>query len=379
MNFPKRVLASFALLSIISVLILTLYYLNIGPNRQHNGCIAAKEWWGNDSNLYSLENPRWLSELRMGIKQHGTVATPFFNNTNYTSYPLDIDMMKLVREYREGSQNASLQKINEYPYRFLTKPEVRCTKSTKLLLVIKSSPENRKSRQTLRDTWGNEERIFGIKRVFVLARTKTFYKDVEQEIKTHGDILQIDYEDSYYMNTWKTRGALLWAGYSCQESDYVLLADDDYYVATDLLLQQLEITGSCNESLYMGWVNPRSFPFRTKSSKWYISTTDYPYKIYPPFVSAGSIVMSMKFVMDFIIASQYTKHIIFDDVFLAIVANKLGVVPLSNNLFYTGKVEYWNDEFWNTLTAHGYRPSDLKNAWQCHILLKKNGLGKPLI
>ncbi|XP_069139301.1 beta-1,3-galactosyltransferase brn-like [Argopecten irradians] len=282
-------------------------------------------------------------------------------------------MVKLVKYYRKGLQYASARKINEYPYSFTTKPEVTCLNSTKLLILIKSAPRNREKRQAIRETWGNEDLISGFKRVFVLGKSRTDDVNIEQETQTYGDILQLDYYDSYYMNTWKTRGALIWAS-SSKECDYVMLVDDDYYVATDLLIQQLELTGTGNETLYMGWVNPRSYPFRWKGSKWYVSPTDYPYNIYPPFVSAGSIVMSMKFITDFVIASQFTKHIKFDDVFLAIVANKLGVAPINNRLFYTGKVDYWDTQFWTTLTAHGYNPTELRNAWQCHRRLKTNGL-----
>ncbi|XP_033756129.1 lactosylceramide 1,3-N-acetyl-beta-D-glucosaminyltransferase B-like [Pecten maximus] len=181
-------------------------------------------------------------------------------------------MVKLVRNIREELLYQSPKKINVYPYSFITKPEVTCTNSTKLLIVVKSAPRNRKIRQVIRDTWANEERIYGIKRVFVLGKTNRGVKDVEEEIKIHRDILQIDYGDSYYMNTWKTRGALIWAGNSCQQSDYVMLVDDDYYVATDLLVQQLEVTGNVNEYLYMGWVNPRSYPFRSKGMEKYNGT-----------------------------------------------------------------------------------------------------------
>ncbi|XP_021355597.1 beta-1,3-galactosyltransferase brn-like [Mizuhopecten yessoensis] len=233
-----------------------MFYLNIGPSVQPNGCIAAEALSGFNSTLYSLENPRWRSELQ--IEQQVKVAIPFYNNPNYTSYPLNIDMRKFVRNHREGSQYTTPKMINVYPYMFITKPEVTCTNSTKLLFVIKSAPKNKRARQAIRDTWANEESVFGIKRVFVLGRTKVYHNDVEQEIKTHKDILLIDYEDSYYMNTWKLRGALIWAGNSCTECDYVMLVDDDYYVATDLLLQQLEMTGNSNESLYMGW--EREYP-----------------------------------------------------------------------------------------------------------------------
>lgn len=311
-----------------------------------------------------------------GFHSNVTVATPFFNNSKYTSYPLNIDMVNLVKTYKSGSQNSSSERINVYPYQFSTEPEVECKNDTRLLLLIKSAPGYTTRRNAIRETWGNEKYTPGIRRVFAMGNSRTHYRDVQNEIQIYKDILVINYTDSYYMNTWKARGALIWAGQKCSGTNHVILADDDYYVATDMLLQQLELIGSGNKPLFMGWVNPRSFPFRVKSSKWYISLSDYPYDIYPPFISAGSIVMSMDFVVDFIVASEYTKHFIFDDVFLAIVANKLGVAPLDNKFFYTGQVSYSDPRFWNTLTAHGYGlPSELRRAWKCHTLLKRYGRG----
>jgi hypothetical protein len=59
-----------------------------------------------------------------------------------------------------------------------------------------------------------------------------------------------------------------------------------------------------------------------------VSLSDYPFDKYPTFINAGAYLLSMEVLLDFHIAMMYTKLYIYDDVFLSIVAKKLGILPV---------------------------------------------------
>jgi len=49
---------------------------------------------------------------------------------------------------------------------------------------------------------------------------------------------------------------------------------------------------------------------------------------------AAAVLMSKAVVQDFYFASYYTQHFRFDDIFLAILAHKMKITPLSSNYFH---------------------------------------------
>ncbi|RUS70546.1 hypothetical protein EGW08_021689, partial [Elysia chlorotica] len=107
-------------------------------------------------------------------------------------------------------------------------------------LSVASDAERRHS---VRSTWGSVAKTqtwphafinAGFQLLFVLARpTATVKRDragsgdlewrqVEQEAATHGDILFIDMQDSYFNLTLKLMSALQWVSYHCATVKFVL-------------------------------------------------------------------------------------------------------------------------------------------------------------
>ncbi|OWF49499.1 beta-1,3-galactosyltransferase 5-like [Mizuhopecten yessoensis] len=325
--------------------------------------------------IYSKENTKWLEILEKSLYQPGKESLNVFNET----YPLNMNMRELVNTYKNGGYVSPL-KVNEYPFRFLWNPTKVCENGQKvfLLFIIKSAIRHFDRRQAIRQTWANQELYnrFGIRRLFLtgIMRGQTrFHESLRDEIIYYGDTLQIDFVDMYYNNTWKTRGGIKWAVNECKQAEYVMLVDDDFYVASDLLVQLLHTAGRSRD-FYMGWMNGNPFPVRNMRDKWFVSKRDFPYPVYPDFINAGAIVMSMDFVVDLHIASQYTNHFKFDDVFVGIVASKLKVTPVSCNIFTMVKILFTADRFWKTLVSHEYKPKELLQAWKCHVLISKHGL-----
>jgi hypothetical protein len=65
----------------------------------------------------------------------------------------------------------------------------------------------------------------------------------------------------------------------------------------------------------------------------YISEEQYPFDMFPTFLSGGAILTHISVVRRLHIAFSYVKIIDLDDVYVAIVAHKLNITLLNNKRF----------------------------------------------
>lgn len=300
---------------------------------------------------------------------------PVLNPPDFNRYPIDLSLMDIVRNCNHSDSNCHLviKPINAYPYTYLrTPPETMCANSVFILFMIKSSPDNFERRQAIRHTWTNQSYFddTSVRHVFLLAipTNYTTKKRVTKEIRRYQDIVQMTFTDEYYNNTYKTVGGINWAAKFCSSAQFVMLVDDDYYVATDNLITYLHsVPDYFLPTLFAGTLCDRCQPQRyPPTGKWYLSDHDYPYHLLPPFIHAGFVVMSMEYVKYIHIGIPFIKNFIFDDVFLGLVAAKLGVTPLNNPLVLNRKEQF--SQFKNVIAAHGFGdPSELRQAWSSHV------------
>lgn len=115
--------------------------------------------------------------------------------------------------------------------------------------------------------------------------------------------------------------------------------------------------------LFSGYVF-MSAPHRHRSSRWYITLAEYPYHMWPPYVTAGAYVLSREALFDMYYASLYTKHFRFDDIYLGIVAKKVDIEPYHCTQFHYYKKEYNVFSYRHVVASHGYDdPSELLKVW----------------
>lgn len=115
--------------------------------------------------------------------------------------------------------------------------------------------------------------------------------------------------------------------------------------------------------LFAGYVFV-SAPHRHKTSKWYVSLKEYPYHMWPPYVTAGAYIVSREALLDLYYASMYTKHFKFDDVFLGLVAKKADIEPFHCPEFHFYKKEYTRYNYKYVISSHGYDdPDELLQVW----------------
>ncbi|XP_069136477.1 beta-1,3-galactosyltransferase brn-like [Argopecten irradians] len=304
--------------------------------------------------------------------------------TNF-SYPLEVDMVKLVSDYKKGYIIRE-EVINPFPYGFirnpshkckLTEPELQIQKHVHVLFMVKSAFDNRRYRDAIRRTWGREGYLmhFNIKTVFTVGvpKDRRMIAKIKSESDLTKDIVQVDHIDTYFNNTLKMMAEFKWVVEFCQNAKFVVLIDDDYFVSPESLIGMLEYSRDVRKTklLYMGNKISKSKPRRERWSKWYVSYSEYPFDLYPDFINAGTIIMSMDFVIDAQIAMRYTKVFRLDDIFLSIVAKKLEVSAVGSKRVFSRNVMPWdrlNFEF--LATAHHYKPSDIRWLWRRHGRMK---------
>lgn len=311
-----------------------------------------------------------------------------------------------------------------------------------LLIVVKSKIDNFERRTAIRNSWGFEKRFSDvlIRTVFSLGidqkthdgEPSALQKLVDVEADRFGDIVQFNFIDAYFNNTLKTVNNMRWCKEFCIRSKFFLFVDDDFYVSIKNVLSFLRnpvdypeyleeykeqlrklnqrriLTANGSSSiaasssrnllnlnmelpagvkLFSGFVF-NSAPHRHKSSKWYVSLEEYPYDMWPSYVTAGSFVMSREALSEMYCASMYTKHFRwelvrvngnwrdgdnrkivfsfrFDDIFLGIVAMKARIQPLHSEEFYFYKATYNGPASYRyVLASHGYdNPDEMVKVW----------------
>ena len=90
-------------------------------------------------------------------------------------------------------------------------PPDKCADPVFLLLVIKSSPSNYERRELVRRTWGRERQILGVqlRRLFLVGtdsnplEARKVNRLLAMEARTHEDILQWDFYDTFFNLTLK--------------------------------------------------------------------------------------------------------------------------------------------------------------------------------
>jgi len=292
----------------------------------------------------------------------------------------------------------------------------------RLVILVKSAMKNEERRNAIRSTWGYEQRFSDviIRTVFILgvAPDIELQEKINAEQVKNLDIVQANFVDTYFNNTIKTMMGIKWVVSQCPKANFYLLADDDYYISVKNILkfirnpanypeyieeaeemmrqiarkltstrkyspkfhhmldengqivsvnqtrqrrQILEINLAEDARLFSGFVF-KSAPHRHQTSKWYISLEEYPWHMWPTYVTAGAFVLSHEALFDIYYTSLYTKHFRFDDIYLGIVAMKAHIEPLHSEEFYFQRANVPEHKY--LLASHGYGdPDELIRLW----------------
>ena len=133
-----------------------------------------------------------------------------------------------------------------------------------------------------------------------------------------------------------------------------------------LLIEYLatKVTKSLYNTFYGGFVYFRQTPVRDKKNIWYITENEYPYELYPPFVSGSFYILSSKTVKLFYKTSKRIRLFKFDDVYLGILAYSLNITPIMIDRIYFYKINYDQKNYTNeVISVHKILGKELLDKW----------------
>lgn len=279
------------------------------------------------------------------------------------------------------STNNSLQmemgvggRLSAQPYPYILNEPFKCRDSTPFLILLITVERGKvDARNAIRQTWGNESTAqgLGLVRLFLLGTgkyTDTFQQsNIEDESRVYHDIIQQDYQDTYYNLTIKTLMGMYWVATYCPHASYVMKTDSDMFVNTEYLIQKLlkpELPPK--QKYFTGFLMRGYSPNRNKDSKWYMSPELYPSERYPTFCSGTGYVFSGDLAELIYQASLSIRRLNLEDVYVGICLAKLRIDPVpppNEFLFNHWRVSYSICKYSHLITSHQFPPNDLIKFW----------------
>ncbi|XP_076859265.1 beta-1,3-galactosyltransferase 9 [Brachyhypopomus gauderio] len=244
-----------------------------------------------------------------------------------------------------------------------------------LITMVISAPANRKARQAIRDTWGGEVQVRGhrVITLFMLGQPSdpVLAKELVEESRERGDLVQGRFLDSYANLTLKTLSMLAWARRFCPQAHFLAKVDDDVMFNPSALLHYLVLYGATPESeladLYLGRVHMRVSPNRNPASKHFLSEAAFGGAAFPDYCSGTAYVLSRPSVLKLSLAAaavHLPKPLPPEDVFMGLCAQTVGIKPNHSPFFSGGPpVPYGRCCYQAMVSVHHTKPEEMLRYW----------------
>ncbi|XP_071167441.1 beta-1,3-galactosyltransferase 5-like [Mytilus edulis] len=291
-----------------------------------------------------------------------TIKTVSTLQTLHTSMPKTFELNQTDKQHectRCFSESIHLIIDNEE----ICKPS---NESIDILIMITSSPQNKLSRNAMRDTWlrHTKNNKGNIRYVFLLGESP-MTKELEEENLQTMDIILGSFKDAYNNLTYKTLMSFQWATKRCQNAQFVMKTDDDVYVHIPGLKRVIKENANALQNAVGGRCQRVASPVRDKRSKWYVSFESYPEKTYPGYCSGTGYVTSLNVITKIVEISKSVPFFHLEDVFVALCIKKLGLRlhPLGGFMLAYDFVHCKNNDN-KLVTIHQVSVSMLRRIWE---------------
>ncbi|XP_033760947.1 uncharacterized protein LOC117342795 [Pecten maximus] len=289
------------------------------------------------------------------------------------SYPSYVNLSSMVADaIRKNLTYIQNPPANYHPYKYMNMP-VNCRLPTnndstkRILVLVKSYVGNVEMRVAIRSLWEKVKDPY-MSLVFMLGE---YPKDnsgrrwpIDRENRIYKDIIQENFVDSYFNNTIKTIMGFNWAVRQCPQADMLLFHDDDYHVKyTNLSIHLRKVLSVNKTNIYSGSLAVNARPYRNRGERWYVTVSQYPFDVFPPYIGGGAYVVSADVAKKFHMAFPHVKYLNFDDVYLGIVAKKININPTSDKVLDT--------LFFGALAKECSHKADELFRGQCPLASKK--------
>lgn len=264
-----------------------------------------------------------------------------------------------------------------------------------LFMAIKSQVGNFENRQAIRETWGRSGLVRGeasqkqglVRTVFLLGRQDSStgpHPDLrnllELENQQYADILQWDFQDTFFNLTLKDLLFWRWLQQHCPDAAFVFKGDDDVFVRTDALMDFLHkrwdehnlLKVYTNQSdaaleLFVGDVIVNAMPNREPTTKYYIPESFYK-GTYPPYAGGGGVVYSSSLALRLMEVSEKVRLFPIDDVYLGMCLHRLGLSPSHHPGFLTFDLPESDRgnpcAYRSVLLVHRRSPKEMLTLWK---------------
>lgn len=358
----------------------------------------TKALWNNlqqavDHHFNPILHPKKAKRLLRNSSFYDFLLKQSFSEvTSYGTMMEDFDKLpELLQEFVRYMQR------RDYPV--LLQPGRGCGAQGKgkqepplLLFAIKTTPANFNNRQAIRQTWGQVGWVAGqkingsggdnaggcVRRVFLLGRQNTKEQAVDAsqllrlESNRYGDILQWDFEDTFFNLTLKD--VLFWSWFSrfCGQTHFVFKGDDDVFVNTPKLMTYLQIqlqkprVKNNMHEFMLGEVIEAASPNRVNMSKYFIPDSFYKGS-YPTYAGGGGVVYSGQLARRLHSMSKRVHLFPIDDVYVGICMVRLNALPVHHPAFLT--FDFPKDElkdpclYHTALVVHKRSPEQVVQLW----------------
>ncbi|KAK3787739.1 hypothetical protein RRG08_013227 [Elysia crispata] len=114
---------------------------------------------------------------------------------------------------------------------------------------------------------------------------------LQHEASTHGDLLYLNMQDSYFNLTLKLISAFQWVREHCTTIKFVLKVDSDTFVNVPLLLDLLMLNEKRLKYSVLGTIYTHDRTVH-RSGKWAVNDSQYPPPVYPVYASGCNYALS---------------------------------------------------------------------------------------
>lgn len=265
--------------------------------------------------------------------------------------------------------------ISPHSYAYVINQPSFCYNRTNLLLIflVPVAPHQYAQREAVRKTWGAPGK--DTLTLFFLGTPEDHVKRVEIqnmieiESQKHGDIIQIDFIDSYQNLTIKTLMMMNWLDAHCPNTRYAMKVDADIFVNIFYLKDYLKFRPK--RGFITGSVIKDGKPKRNGNNKWQLTKAQYPEEGFPTYVSGAGYVFSWDLAGRVTWAARYVKMVHLEDVYVGLCLKILDVqpeyaysLPFMRNLFEVRNLEYERCKFAKLIIVNGFSASKLVEAWE---------------
>jgi hypothetical protein len=242
-----------------------------------------------------------------------------------------------------------------------------------LFVFVISKCSSFNTRNMIRSSWANRREFEKLNVLFVLGTSQfeMVNKEIEAEAKTHGDILQGDFIDSYRNLSFKSLAAWSWTSENCMSSRHFLKVDDDVLVNTYGLLRFLNMNTIIRkfEYTFMCLVFRNGEVIRDRRSKYYMPYNQYSESTYFTYCSGNAILLTGDLIESMYQVAHTSRSIWIDDLYSGLLASQIEDVQFVNiDEMILTSFEYEQQKFGNISKYLFVRSLDDKslfmNVWQ---------------